>query len=62
VTQHRNILKRGLLASVLGAVMLGTLPAEAAPRHNANSFAAPRFEKVWRDADQAVAEGHTNRS
>ncbi len=58
-------LQRGLATLTLGGLALGIAPegpAEAAPWNRQREFASPRFEKVWRDADAAVAEGRTNRS
>ena len=56
-------LKRGLAALGLSVLSAGALPAAAAPWDNQRTtFASPRFETVWRQADLPVQQGQTTRS
>ena len=56
-------LRRACLAAVLSVACIAVAPTTAAPwDRNRGAFASPRFEQVWRAADEAVQEGRTGRS
>ena len=51
---HRRSLRwigRGIAATALGAMLMSTLPAQAAPWSNRQEFANERFRGVWNETD-----------